>query len=257
MSQADPNVPRIEVREALRQAPKGPHVMYQDWLELLFVHYTLEPQEVQALLPAGLTVDTYPDHSGQARAWIGAVPFHMRGVRPRFTPSVPGLSAFLETNLRTYVHREGQGPAVYFFSLDAASRIACAVARKTFNLPYHFAQMHAQREGEQFNYSTVRYSDDASLRTRFEVGGPLGVSEPGSLAYFLAERYLLVTALRSGKLLWGRVHHSPYELREANLLEYSQTLSQAAGLPEPPSRAEHVCYCEGVSTRVWALKSEP
>jgi uncharacterized protein YqjF (DUF2071 family) len=229
--------------------------MYQDWLELLFVHYTLEPELVQSLLPPALTVDTFPDASGRARAWIGAVPFRMRNVRPRFVPPVPGLSAFLETNLRTYVHHEGHGPAVYFFSLDAANAFACRVARETFNLPYHHAKMSSRRVGERFDYATKRHSDGATLRANFSAGEALGPSEPGSLAYFLAERYLLVTPRRDGRLGWGRVHHRPYELRAATLHEYDETLSRAAGLPR--GEPEHVCYCEGVATRVWPLRDTP
>lgn len=249
------NEPSLEQREALRGAPSRPHVMYQDWHELLFVHYTLDPELVQSLLPPALTVDTFPNAKGETRAWIGAVPFRMRNVRPRFVPPLPGLSAFLETNLRTYVHQRGRGPAVYFFSLDAANAIACRIARETFNLPYHHAQMSSQRRGERFVYHSTRKSDGASLRCEFSVGDALGASEPGSLAYFLAERYLLVTPRRDGRLGWGRVHHQPYELRAATLHDYDETLSRAAGLPQ--REPEHLCYCEGVATRVWPLRDTP
>jgi uncharacterized protein YqjF (DUF2071 family) len=229
--------------------------MYQDWSELLFVHYTFEPDIVQALLPAGLSVDTFPDASGQERAWVGCVPFRMSNVRPRFLPAVGSLSAFLETNLRTYVHREGEGPAVYFFSLEAANAIACSLARRTFNLPYHHANMSSTRTGDSFSYSTVRHSDRSHLHASWSVGQALEPSRPGSLAYFLAERYLLVTPDRGGRLMWGRVHHEPYRLREARVDRFEETLSRAAGLPERP--IAHTCYCEGVQTRVWALRETP
>ena len=247
--------PSLQTREEFRRAPSRAHVMYQDWYELLFVHYTLDPPVVQSLLPPALTVDTFPDEQGRERAWIGAVPFRMRNVRPRFVPPVPGLSAFLETNLRTYVHHQGQGPAVYFFSLDAASAIACKLAREGFALPYHHAKMRSVRQGSRFDYETVRHADGAKLRAAFSVGEPLGVSEPGSLAYFLAERYLLVTPRKDGRLGWGRVHHAPYELRAATLHDFEETLSDAAGLPG--GAPEHVCYCEGVQTRVWPLTDHP
>ena len=83
----------------------------------------------------------------------------------------------------------------------------------------------------------------------------MGPSEPGSVAFFLAERYLLVTAKRDGQLLWGQVHHTPYELRHAKLHKFEDTLSAAVGLPEAP--VAHVCYCEGVRTRVWPLSRDP
>ncbi|MBM49753.1 MAG: hypothetical protein CMP27_07970, partial [Roseibacillus sp.] len=72
--------------------------MHQRWENLLFLHWAVPAQSVKEHLPPGLEVDTY-----NGTAWVGVVPFFMRGVRPRFLPSVPGLSNFLELNVRTYV----------------------------------------------------------------------------------------------------------------------------------------------------------
>ena len=58
--------------------------------------------DVQRLLPEGLTVETY-----DGSAWVGLVPFFLRAGLPR-VPSIPWLSRFPETNVRTYVHRPGQ-----------------------------------------------------------------------------------------------------------------------------------------------------
>lgn len=59
----------------------------------------------------------------------------MSDVAPRFVPAVPGLSAFPELNVRTYVVRDGK-PGVWFFSLDAGNRLAVSIARTWFRLPY-------------------------------------------------------------------------------------------------------------------------
>jgi hypothetical protein len=64
----------------------------------------------------------------------------MSDVSPRCCPAVPGLSQFLELNVRTYVIRDGK-PGVWFFSLDAENPIAVRLARATFNLPYMDATM--------------------------------------------------------------------------------------------------------------------
>jgi len=55
---------------------------------------------VQALLPPGLTVETY-----DGRAWVGLIPFQMM-VAPAVGPEVPWLSRFPETNVRTYVRAD-------------------------------------------------------------------------------------------------------------------------------------------------------
>src|SRR4028118_716880 len=83
--------------------PRERVVMRQRWEKLLFLHWAVEPQIVQAQLPSGLTVDTF-----DGQAYIGLVPFTMRGVRPVWSPSVPGISDFHECNVRTYVHVSGQ-----------------------------------------------------------------------------------------------------------------------------------------------------
>ena len=78
--------------------------MFHEWRDLLFLHFATEPEPIQALLPPGLTLDTFPDEMGRERAWVGLVPFRMQGVRLRGLPPLPGTHAFPETNVRTYVH---------------------------------------------------------------------------------------------------------------------------------------------------------
>ncbi len=119
----------IEPTDRTWPLPKSPWVMRMIWSELLFAHWPIQPDAVARLLPDGLTLDT---RDGQA--WIGVVPFLMSSVAPRCCPAVPGLSRFLELNVRTYVIRDGK-PGVWFFSLDAENPIAVRLARATFNLP--------------------------------------------------------------------------------------------------------------------------
>ncbi len=77
--------------------------MRQDWLDLAYVHWPYAPDIVQALLPAGLTVDTF-----DGSAWVGLIPFSMRDVGLPHGPAVPYLGAFAEVNVRTYVHVNGR-----------------------------------------------------------------------------------------------------------------------------------------------------
>ena len=54
----------------------------------------------------------------------------LRGMLP-----VPGVSSFLELNVRTYVRAADGKPGVWFFSLDASSRLAVEAARRAYKLP--------------------------------------------------------------------------------------------------------------------------
>jgi len=237
---------------ALRERPSGSPVMYQRWRSLLFLHFPCPPAEIQELLPSGLTVDTFPDESGDEMAWVGLVPFRMEGVRPRFAPPAPGLSAFPETNVRTYVHRDGAEPGVWFFSLDAANRIACWAARSFFSLPYHHADMNVIESGDNRHYESRRYSDAAALEAQASFGAPLPLAEPGSLEFFLIERYLLYSE-RGGQLLSGQVHHRPYPLRTASISVVEESLTKAAGISRRPFI--HSAASDGVDVEVFPLKA--
>src|SRR5262245_27389124 len=78
--------------------PREPWVMAQSWHDLLFAHWPVPAAVLRPLIPPSLGVDTF-----DGEAWIGVVPFRMSGVRPRYVPPLPDLSAFPELNVRTYV----------------------------------------------------------------------------------------------------------------------------------------------------------
>ena len=83
--------------------------MQMRWRELLFAHWVVDASVVRPLIPAGLQLDLFED-----RCYVGAVPFLMERVTPRLVPPLPGLHAFPELNLRTYVTLGGK-PGVWFF----------------------------------------------------------------------------------------------------------------------------------------------
>jgi uncharacterized protein YqjF (DUF2071 family) len=240
----------IDEYEALRAAPGGFPVMRQRWRSLLFLHFACDPQEIQRTLPPGLTVDTYPGPDGREAAWVGLVPFRMEGVRPTGLPAFRPLSDFPETNVRTYVHREGREPGVWFYSLDAANGIACKIARRFFALPYHHAEMRVTESEARVEYESRRYEGEAALRLETVPGDALPLPPPGSLEFFLLERYLLYSA-RGDRLFRGRVHHRPYPVRNARVPAIRESLVAAAGIAPRPFI--HTLFSPGVDVRVFGL----
>src|SRR5579871_2480588 len=97
--------------------------MAMQWHDLLFMHWPVPVDQLRPLIPPALAIETF-----DGMAWLGLVPFRMSGVRPRFVPALPWLSAFPELNVRTYVTSAGK-PGVWFFSLDAANPLAVHGAR--------------------------------------------------------------------------------------------------------------------------------
>ena len=226
-----------------RERPDEVPVMRQTWRDLLFLHTPVEPALIQASLPARLTVDTYPDDSGREWAWLGVVPFLMRDVRPVGAFAVPGLSNFSETNLRTYVHLNGEDPGVWFYSLEASNRIACAIARRWYGLPYNFAQIDTRVDGSSYRSGSRRFGVPAITEITAEIGEVRAMPEPGSLEFFLAERYLLYS-MRGEKLMQGQVWHTPYLLHDVAAYTIEDTLSVDAEISTNPY--VHALYSPGV-----------
>lgn len=246
-------LPTLEERKVLTQKPAGHPVFYQKWRDLLFMHYSIEPEELRKFIPEGLDIDLFPDREGRLKAWIGVVPFRMEAVRPRLFSPLPWLSSFPETNVRTYVHRGGRGPGVWFFSLDAARWIACKVARRRFALEYWHAHMKTNRKKEVVKYWSARMEGDRSAECDAEatIGPVWGVADTGTLDHFLIERYLLYTRIEQ-ELYKARVWHRPYPLRAANVESCHQSLTAAVGLPTRPW--EHVTFSDGVDVGVYRLE---
>ena len=217
-------------RLSIRRRPRGLPLMRQWWGKLLFMHWPVAPGLLRPLLPPPLSIDT---HEGVA--WVGVVPFAMWGVRPYFTPPLPGLSSFQELNVRTYVHHEGV-PGVWFFSLDINSATATWAAREFFHLPYYNAQTSMKTDRRVLSYSSRRIDGPgpaAEFDASWSYGDPLQESEPGSLEFFLTERYCLYTTHRE-QLYRCRIFHPPWPLRAAEVGGYSSSMVEALGLPTPP-----------------------
>jgi uncharacterized protein YqjF (DUF2071 family) len=219
----------------------------QRWRSLLFLHWPVEERALRELVPASLDLDLH-----EGTAYVGIVPFAMEGVRPAWAPEHLAFE-FLETNVRTYVHVAGEDPGVYFFSLDAASQIAVTVARMGWGLPYHYSEMQFSRAGSVHDYRVNRvWGTRPSFSVRYELGEHLGPSQPGTLEHFLVERYFLHLE-RRGRVWSGRVHHPPYPVQRARVLDVRDELVQASGLPPVDGAPTLVHYAEGVDVDIFDL----
>ena len=248
-----PDVPTpLQAALALRESPARACVMYQSWERLLFLHWRVDPGSFQEALPPGLVVDT---HDGEA--WIGVVPFYMRNVRPRFLPTVPGISNFLELNVRTYVRDERGIPGVWFFSLDADSAIACTLGRLLFQLAYRDARMSASEVKDGWvDYTALRHGHDLAANYRYRGTGPKQSAEPGTLEFFLVERYLLYSYRpRSRRLYTGRVHHAPYQFQNAEVEAWSALPAAWNGIPFPQRSPDHSLFVDGIDVRIFGIEA--
>jgi uncharacterized protein YqjF (DUF2071 family) len=242
--------------------------MVMRWLDLLFAHWPVDPSALRPLVPEGLELDTF-----DGRAWLGVVPFRMTGVRPLGCPPLPGVSAFAELNVRTYVRcREGHAgrgseagsegkPGVWFFSLDAASRLAVRGARWTFHLPYLDARMRVEETDGWIRYEsrrTHRGAPPGVFRARYRPVGESYRSEPGDLDHWLTERYCLYSQDRRGRLYRGNIHHLPWPLRRAEAEIEEDTLTEPLGTTgatlERPDREPLLHFARRLDVVAWGIE---
>ncbi len=238
-----------------RPLPSGRWVMTQRWNDLLFAHWPVPAAALTPLIPEALQVDSF-----QGSAWLGVVPFWMDRIKFRGIPAIPGITSFPELNLRTYVREPQTGtPGVWFFSLDAGNIFAVAFARACFHLPYHWASMEIKRRGDrEFDYwSRRRFSArPVVFQARYRGLGPtrrLAENSPGSLEYFLTERYCLFTQDREGQPMRANIHHVPWPLEEAEADISRNDLAAAIGIQLPGT--PHVLhYSRRLAVYVWQLE---
>jgi len=221
--------------------------MYQNWEKLLFLHWTMEPASIRALVPAPLSLDTF-----HGQAWIGITPFHLSGLRPVLLPEIPGLSAFYELNVRTYVHYQGV-PGLWFFSLYASKLIPVIGARMGFSLPYRDAHIEMRESGRRVHYFLRKSGEHGGeFEANWQIGPALPSPAVDSLEFFLIERYCLF-AMDQNRLYHCRVYHVPWLVRTADLIFYRSNLIAAEGLPEP-SGPPLVHFGGDQHVEVWPLE---
>jgi uncharacterized protein YqjF (DUF2071 family) len=213
--------------------PDRPWVLAMAWHDLLFLHWPVPAAVLQRHLPPGLAVETF-----DGTAWLGVVPFRMVRTRWRWLPPLPTAATFPELNVRTYVRGAGRS-GVWFFSLDAASRLAVEGARFGFGLPYFRARMSCRRVGAAIEYRSERQDrrgPPACFAAGWRTTGAPAVAVPGSLEQFLVERYALF-AWRRGRLVCGEIAHPPWQLAPADVRIDAGDMTRLLDLPLSTSPA--------------------
>jgi uncharacterized protein YqjF (DUF2071 family) len=204
--------------------------MAMRWHDLAFFHWPVSAAALRAHIPSKLAVDTF-----EGEAYLGLVPFYMTGVRPRFVPPIPGLSTLVEMNLRTYVTDEDK-PGIWFFSLDANSRVAVRAARRFFHLPYFDARMSTVWKEGWVNYRSERIhagAEEARFTGRYRGTGP---AKGTALERWLTERYCLYSA-KGSRVFRGEIHHPRWPLENAETEIEILDMTRLLGIelsPAPP-----------------------
>ena len=210
-----------------------PRILRQNWLNLSFLHWAVEPAGIAHLYPPDTEPDTF-----EGSSFVGVVPFQMAL-----------FGTFLETNVRLYsVDRTGRR-GVVFLSLDTNRLGMVAVSRWIVGAPYRWARMTFRVDGDRYAYtSTLRWRGvTASSRVEVKVGEPL---PSGPLEHFLTARWG-AHVVRGRRTWYVPNEHPVWPLRRAELVGFEDDgLLASVGLGDLGKRPpDHVMYSDGVAAR--------
>jgi uncharacterized protein YqjF (DUF2071 family) len=210
---------------------------YQEWNEVLFLHWAVPVESLRKLVPKDLEIDTF-----NGIAYISLVPFSMKNIRPRFLPAIPLVSDFHEINIRTYVSKQDRH-GVFFLKIEAENIISVLMARKLSGLPYKKSIIKRQKG----QYTSINQSSGSKIHVEFKVAEI--ITQKNDLDIFLTERYCLFHE-KSGKISRYDIHHKVWQLKsvEVTSLEIytpDEEIDFMSGMPE----LSH--YSEGVQVLAW------
>ncbi|NCN41305.1 DUF2071 domain-containing protein [bacterium] len=196
-------------------------IIQQTWEHVLFIHFWVNADELQKLLPAGLEVDTLHDE-----AFVSIVPFQMSRVRFPLSPILP-FSKLWELNLRTYVKHKGSA-GIYFFTLDSDHKLANWIARRFFCLPYRYAKLSGHITSDSYEFDS---ENSLSLIASIDPD-TMNSSNTQDLAKhrWLTERYRLFTETPNG-IATGEVLHESWKLQSVKIENFENNFSSQFKLP--------------------------
>ena len=219
-----------------------PRILRQNWLNVSFLHWAVEPASIAHLYPQDTEPDTF-----EGSSFVGVVPFQMADTGFARGPAFFGT--FLETNVRVYsVDRTGRR-GVVFVSLDTNRLDMVAAGRWIFGVPYRWARMSYRGRGDSRAYTSTlrRRGVDASSFVEVKIGDPL---TSGPLEDYLTARWGL-HVVRGGSTWYLPNEHPVWALRRAELIGFEDDgLLASVGLGDLGKRPpDHVMFSDGVAAR--------
>ena len=223
--------------------PKGPWRYYQEWNDVLFLHWPVEADLVKALIPTSLELETF-----DGKAWISVVAFTMQKIRPRFLPFFKPVSDFHEINVRTYVTRDGK-PGVYFLNIEGQKALSVFLSRTISGLPYEQASMTRNIKEKLHSYLSFNRRKNFKMNAVYSL--PERDYRKTPLDNFLAERYCLYVE-HKGSLVRYNTHHLEWQLQHVAIqeLDLRYKIGSLVIDNHTPPRLAH--YSPGVQVVAWS-----
>lgn len=209
---------------------------YQEWNDVVFLHWRVDHEELRKLVPKDLQIEKYNGES-----WVSLVAFTMEKVRLRNLPSFPSVSNFHEINFRTYVKFKGK-QGVYFLSMECGSKISCLVAKVLSGLPYRYSRI-IRNKGL---CSSVNVKSKDKLYLKYEVGNQL--THKSGIDKWLTERYALFQD-KDKAINEFNIHHVEWPLNKIKVSDLRLDYPKFNGLLNHSPEITH--YSPGVKVIAW------
>lgn len=209
---------------------------YQEWNKAVFLHWEVDLQELQKLVPEELEIDLY-----EGKAWVSMVAFTMEKIRPRLLPAFAPISNFDEINIRTYVKNKNK-TGVYFLSIEAGNSFSSKLASTLSQLPYRYSKM--KRKGSVFQAENKQFND--KMRVNYKVGQE--VKEKNGLDNWLTERYSLFQDT-GNSINEFEIHHIEWPIYKVDLKELQIDYPRFQELINNTPNKVH--YSTGVQVVAW------
>jgi uncharacterized protein len=166
-------------------------------MNVLFIHYELDPATLQPSVPFALDVR-------DGKAYVSVVAFSQQELRLAWGGALTAWAGAVVANhdflnVRTYV-RENRQPGIHFIAEWVPSRLAMWIAPRLYGLPYRLGRFEVGRVNDATGKFEYRVE---------EAVAKFGPCSTGSLDEFLLERYVAFTQY-SGVRRWFRVAHASW-----------------------------------------------
>lgn len=206
-------------------APLRPPIVFdQQWCDVSFLHWPVEPAAIAHLFPPGCRPDVV-----EGRSYVGLVPFRLRHAGFGSAGRIPYFGSFAETNVRLYSVDEAGRHGVVFCSLDTERLAIVPIARLLFGVPYTWSRMRVrEQDGGIRHYQAWRRWPQRGLASTVQVriGDPV---QPTPLEQWLTARWGLHAWIR-GRTRWVPNAHDAWPLHSAEVLRLDDDLLAASGV---------------------------
>ncbi len=218
------------------ELPANPWSYYQEWNDVLFLHYQVSLEELESFVPDGLELDLFV-----GKPWVSLVAFTMEKIRPRYIPSFAPISDFPEINVRTYVKANGKS-GVYFLSIEAGKRLSCQLAKVLSGLPYRYSKI--KRTGNRYESQNSLFGDN--MQIQYAVGKDIDTKT--ELDIWLTERYALFQDINKSLVSFD-LHHKEWKINSIELRNLSLEYERFGKLIN--NNPDRIHYSKGVKVLAW------